>query len=968
MTESRARSLADWLRAQPDEMLADLLRSRPDLAVPAAGDLGALANRAGVRFSVLRALEGLDAWTLQVLDAVVLATEAVPARNRAVGYAATLLSGTAGSYGSVRDLLPGAPAPDVRAAVDRLRSLALVWGDDAALHVPGTVREVVGVHAGGLGRPYGSLLTTATGPQLAPVLAALGLPEARQPAAGAILTEALSDPARLRGLLALAGDREREVLRQLAAGPPLGSVREATRPVPAGDADTPVRWLLAHGLLVGIDSDTVELPREVGLLVRGDEPLGPSRLRPPEATPREVGPDTADATGAGQVLTALRLVETLLEAYALEPPVELRSGGLGVRELRRTAKVVDADEPTAAALLETARAAGLLDVGGNPEPVWLPTERYDGWLGLDAALRWVRLAACWLSMTRLPALVGQRDDRGRALAPLSMEVERTSAPGSRRRVLSVLADLPPGTALDAAAIADQLAWRSPRRSGQRADLVEGILREAELLGLTGRGALTSYARTLLAGGSEPAVATALAERLPPPVDHVLVQADLTVVAPGPLEVELAREMALVADVESAGAATVYRVTEATARRALDAGRSAADLHELFRSRSRTPVPQALTYLIDDVARRHGALRAGSAGSYLRCDDEALLAAVVADRKADSLRLRRIAPTVLVAKAGVERMLAVLREAGYAPVAESPEGAVVITRPDARRAAGRPALPRPAEPPAVGEAQLAELVRAVRAGDRAMQSAQRSAAQAVSAAVDVPGVTTAATLGLLRDAAAANQAVLLGYVNAQGAASPADRRAGLGERRLPARLRPPAGRDAHVRAAPHHLGLRPRRRRPARGLGRARAVDPFERVRDLGRDHRAALGGRARPAGRRPAAGRAAGRRPGRGRPAAGPGRGGGRLRHRTAAGRAGRRGRAVRPRARGRAAVHAGPDRRRAGCADGPRSASAPAPTCRSRPGSRMWRWPRPCCCTCRGRRCPARWPRWCVSSGRAAG
>ncbi|MBX4308611.1 helicase-associated domain-containing protein, partial [Mycobacterium tuberculosis] len=60
--------------------------------------------------------------------------------------------------------------------------------------------------------------------------------------------------------------------------------------------------------------------------------------------------------------------------------------------------------------------------------------------------------------------------------------------------------------------------------------------------------------------------------LPEPVSEVIVQADLTILAPGPLVPELAADFALLADVESAGAATTYRVTETSLRRALDSGR------------------------------------------------------------------------------------------------------------------------------------------------------------------------------------------------------------------------------------------------------------------------------------------------------------------------------------------------------------------------------------------------------------
>ena len=82
--------------------------------------------------------------------------------------------------------------------------------------------------------------------------------------------------------------------------------------------------------------------------------------------------------------------------------------------------------------------------------------------------------------------------------------------------------------------------------------------------------------------------------MPAPVDHVLVQADLSVVVPGPPEPELAAELDVIAEQESA---SVRRVTAASVRRALDVGYRATDLHALIKKRSRTPVPQALTYLI-----------------------------------------------------------------------------------------------------------------------------------------------------------------------------------------------------------------------------------------------------------------------------------------------------------------------------------------------------------------------------------
>jgi hypothetical protein len=705
MSPDQPATLAAWLRTRTDEQLGALLVARPDVARPAPSDVVGLATRLAVPVSVDRALDELDAATLQVLDAVLLSpTDGVPRDE-------------------LPALLPDVPAEVVDAAVETLATRALLWGEDE-LHAPEPVRRAVRYPAG-LGRRATDLRLTL--------------------------------PRDLPAVLADLAPDERTVLERLAGDRPVGHLPDST----AGSL-SPARRLLQAGLLARIDAINVELPREIGLALRGDRPLGPPRLRPePQLSQRD--PAVVDRQAAGAALEVIGRVTDLLTALEDEPAGLLRSGGLGVRDQKRLAKELHISEADVALLAEVAHAAGLLDVGGAQRDEWLPTRGYDAWREQDLTDRWAVLAWGWLTSVRLISLVGQRDMAGKAVNVLSPDVVRQTAPVLRRSALAVLAEFPPGTGLVAPELVSLLRWRTPRRADRLAP-VPDLLAEAERLGITVGGVLSTGGRGLLIGG-EDAAADGMRGLLPEPVDHVLAQPDLSLIAPGPLVADLAGTLSVVADVESSGGATVYRVSDGSIRRALDSGWSATDLHDFFARASRTPVPQALEYLIDDVARQHGRLRVGAIECYVRSDDHGLVSQVLSDRRTANAELRRLAPGVLISSLPADEVLTVLRAAGYAPAGESAGGAV-LTRPKApSRAAGRrPSGSSPSGPRPLAPVDVAATVREIRAGDAAL------AARRTEPVRQVPGVTTASTLELLTRAVREGAAVWLGYVDAQGSGS------------------------------------------------------------------------------------------------------------------------------------------------------------------------------------------------------
>ncbi|ACZ91537.1 helicase-associated domain-containing protein [Streptosporangium roseum] len=744
----------EWLRDRSDDQLRALVAVRPELITPVPAHLEGLASRAGSPSAIGRVLDRLDLFTLSVIETLAVLPSPVAHRTLRAQMARALQG-------------PADPAfqAALRETVERLRTLALVYGPDKALAPAPGVREVLEAPAG-LGPPAVEVFRHHPAERLAELVHDVG---GAGDGTKETLARLLGDPEIVGRLIQEVSPQARSALNELAWGPASGRVPNARREVRAATAQSPIEQLLSRALLGATGEETVVLPREVALALRGGRIHRDLSPVPPALDGAVRDPGLTDRTAAGQAFAFTRAVEELCERWSVDPPGVLRSGGLAVRDLKRTSGLLDLPEWVTGLVVEVAHAAGLVAASGAVDGEWLPTPAYDGWRVKGTEDRWTVLATTWLTMDRVPGVIGERDERDRLLNALHPDLRRSAAAEVRTTTLGMLAVAGPGLAPTLESVRERLAWEQPRRrGGHRDQLVEFTLREAEQIGVTGLGAIVDHGRALLPGCDRTMSAgRLLAPLLPEPLDHVLLQADLTAVAPGPLTSDLRRWLALAAEVESTGGATVYRFDERSIRRALDAGQSADEMLAMLERHSTTPVPQPLGYLVTDVARRHGRMRVGTASAYVRCDDPSLLDEVMADRRALPLRLRRLAPTVIASKTSRPTLVDSLRAMGYAPASESLDGDVIITQLDVRRTDGQPLVRSSATFNGLEADVVAAAVRAVRAGDAAHR-ARRAPVDAPGG--QVPRSPATATIVALREAIRQGSQVWIGYLDSQGNAT------------------------------------------------------------------------------------------------------------------------------------------------------------------------------------------------------
>jgi hypothetical protein len=351
----------------------------------------------------------------------------------------------------------------------------------------------------------------------------------------------------------------------------------------------------------------------------------------------------ADAIDRDASLAIFDIIQALTELiFELEQRYirEVGKRGVGLPDIKRLASHLRKPNDYSKQVFELAQFANLAEVEGGR---WQLGQRAENWIASTDRERWIHLTNTWL------ALLGD-EAAGELLAIAAAEN-----------------------------FAEKLAHVYPFADSTATNRIKKVAEIANLIGLIANSQATSWLHLLAVNSIDEASKRAIAG-LPPADEKLIIQADLTLIAPSPLPTELEISLRRFVDTEQIGMASTYRLSALSVSNGLETGFKIGEIRELLLKLSAKELPQPVDYLLREAESRFARLRVIStksgAHSQVVSTDSILLAEIHNDQRLKPFALHFDEAGNLHSRFESELVYFALREANFVAVRVDENGEVL----------------------------------------------------------------------------------------------------------------------------------------------------------------------------------------------------------------------------------------------------------------------------------------------------
>lgn len=321
--------------------------------------------------------------------------------------------------------------------------------------------------------------------------------------------------------------------------------------------------------------------------------------------------------------------------------------GFGVSDVKRLAAHLRRSNQAVRGYYQLAEQLQLLVLVGER---WWLSGAAEEFLATTVLDRWVRLAGQWIT----------------SLGPVGA-----------RELNSVLKTHPE------LGLASALKTVFPLADANLGEELGLLAEEAQGIGFSVSGQPTLLLAYCLSGQMDVA-ADLLANHLPQLQHNLIVQADLSLIAPGPLDTATEAVLRKFTDIEQVSVASTYRLSALSLSHGLECGLSIAQIRAMLLDLNGKALPQPVEYLLREAEARFGRLTiwpgaGGAEKSVLKSTDGILLTEILNDSRLRAFALQASNAASIFTRFEPEIVYYGLREHGYLPIRVDSAGQVISPR-------------------------------------------------------------------------------------------------------------------------------------------------------------------------------------------------------------------------------------------------------------------------------------------------